>query len=531
MVRVNYSKLFPIAACYISLPLAIFLATWLKLLFAVPLAVAMVVCVVVSIRSRSSACNAAFRRPVDFIVGRVGLGDGWAGEREGVDLSRCIIALLVVIALAWCFFGGIGGMWTQSKDWNIRNAVFRDLMTHSWPVRYDGGESALSYYIGHWLPVAAIGRTLVRVGVSLDVVWPLANVLLLLWTALGVLLVELLAIVTVGVRGKRGAILVALMLVFFSTPDIVGMVLADRWDRVHSVLHLEWWCTEQITSITSCLFWVFNQAVIPWICTLCFLNERSFRNYFFLWLCCAFCGPLPCIGLAVLMLGQGIGVLLDSRARSVSPKGALRGILSVPNVLAILLTPIVVLFFMANGATSNPTDAAVSAGLLPYPFWFPFDPERLRQFLLLIPIEGLLLSILVARDNLRNPVFWVMAAMLPLCQFIRVGNDFDFGMRATIPAVLILYVFCARFLRDHFGKKEKRRSFRIQAAVLAIALLLGAATPALEFYRGFHDVAYKGLVEAATQYDRGTLQGLDFTHLNFGTASPDDTIFYKYLAG
>lgn len=525
MVKVTYAKLFPFAACYISLPLVIFLATWLKLLFAAPLTVMLIVCVVVSVRSHARVEGFVFQRPIDFSVGKS------SADYAGAELSRWILVVLALIALFWCFFGGLGGMWAQSWDWDVRNGLFRDLITRAWPVRYQGGSVAMSYYMGHWLPAAAVGRALIRMGVNLSVVWPLSNILLLLWTAVGMFLVELLAIVTVAVRGKRGAVLAVLMLIFFSAPDILGAVFAGQWERVLPGLHLEWWCPEQISAITVCLYWVFNQAVVPWICTLCFLNERSFRNYFFLWLCCAFCGPFPCVGLAVLMLGQGFGVLIDAHVRRESSWSTVRGIASIPNMLSLALAPIVVLFFLANGATSDPNEYALNAGLLPYPLWFPSDPEAAIRFVILIVVEALLLPILVARGNLKKPVYWVVALSLPLFLFIRVGNAFDFGMRATIPAVLVLYVLCARFMRGHFGKRERRRSYRLQAAVLSLVLLLGAVTPAFEFYRGFYEVADKGVEGAVAQYDAGSLKDMDFAHSNFGTDAPDDTVFYRYLAG
>lgn len=50
--------------------------------------------------------------------------------------------------------------------------------------------------------------------------------------------------------------------------------------------------------MTTCLFWVFNQTVVPWLMTLCVLNEKSVENYALLGLLALPFGPLPFVGLA-----------------------------------------------------------------------------------------------------------------------------------------------------------------------------------------------------------------------------------------
>lgn len=54
------------------------------------------------------------------------------------------------------FSGGIGGHYYQSPDWDWRNAIFHDLIYKKWPVIYSEYDKALVYYIGYWLPSAAL---------------------------------------------------------------------------------------------------------------------------------------------------------------------------------------------------------------------------------------------------------------------------------------------------------------------------------------------------------------------------------------
>ena len=69
---------------------------------------------------------------------------------------------------------------------------------------------------------------------------------------------------------------------------------------------------------------------------------------------------------------------------------------------------------------------------------------------------------------------------------------------------------------------------RVLTIMLCVYLALGSITPLVEFYRGLYRVTTLGIEEA--QPDMGTLEGSDFSVFNFGTDSPQDTVFYKYFA-
>jgi hypothetical protein len=102
--------------------------------------------------------------------------------------KKIIIAFSVIIL--WVLFSGIGGFGYQNGDHHFRNAIFRDLITHEWPVIYDiqgielnhplkGKTFMLVYYIGYWLPSAVVGKLFG---------WSAANFSLFLWTVLGLFL-------------------------------------------------------------------------------------------------------------------------------------------------------------------------------------------------------------------------------------------------------------------------------------------------------------------------------------------------------
>lgn len=544
-IELSYRSLRFWAIAYMALPLFLFLLLWLRPLWGIPLGLLFLVGTALAVYSGSArlpvkcrglcikqrdenvSSDALFPRPSIFSQGQKQYDEH---DASAVRVPRQTLIALVLVAVIWCVLSGQGGFWAQSSDWEIRNAIFRDLVTHSWPVYYNDGMAAMSYYIAYWLPAAAIAKIPFALGLSIEAIWPFANVVLLLWTVIGVLLIELLVLVTLRASSGRAVAFCVSLLVLFSTPDILGLPITGQFNNALQDLHLEWWASgvvgvAQYSSITTCLFWVFNQAIVPWICTLCFLNERCFSRYLLIWACCFACGPFPSVGLAVLMLAQGVGVLI-CRERLVSLRRQLASICSIPNFAGVIAAVVMGLFFIANTATTNTGVAASVDNLLVYPLWLPANRRMIVTALVFVVIEGLLLPLLLMRQNWRKPLFWAIVLTLVACPFIRVGQAADFCMRASVPAILCLYVLCAQRLMEWWRDGRPRQ---IAVWALIACLVLGAVTPAVEFYRGFYQVKSRGIENVHP--DVGTLEGWDFSVLNFGTDNPDGSFFFRELAG
>lgn len=107
-------------------------------------------------------------------------------------------------------------------------------------------------------------------------------------------------------------------MIFFSGMDILGALYSSRLPDLlaYDAMHLEWWTNDfQFSSLTTCLFWVFNQTVGAWLATVCFLQEKDCRNYLLLGTACLMCGPFPFVGLVIFMVVRGI-VLLAQRQKA-----------------------------------------------------------------------------------------------------------------------------------------------------------------------------------------------------------------------
>ena len=54
--------------------------------------------------------------------------------------------------------------------------------------------------------------------------------------------------------------------------------------------------------MTTQLFWVFNQAIPAWVCTMMDFIQRNNRSLVFILACCMLQGTFPFIGLGLLVL-------------------------------------------------------------------------------------------------------------------------------------------------------------------------------------------------------------------------------------
>jgi hypothetical protein len=75
-----------------------------------------------------------------------------------------VIFVILLILCLWVFFSGIGGFSYQNADFEVRNAVFYDLIHQKWPIigeinnNYVSGTVGFVYYFTYWLPAALIGK-------------------------------------------------------------------------------------------------------------------------------------------------------------------------------------------------------------------------------------------------------------------------------------------------------------------------------------------------------------------------------------
>lgn len=537
-LSISYSVLRRWALVFISLPMLCFFIGWLRWYWAVPACLALVVCIIAS-DENSRLYKVLFKKKTH---DKAGTSSELSSDGKKLVISRNILIVVVIASFAYVFFCGVGRLWSQSDDFLWRNAIFRDLVVRKWPVFYDAYDGALSYYIGTWLPAAIIGKCVFLLGAGTEASFMVANIAVLIYCTAGMSILFLLLFMHFNVSSPKKAALVIIGLVFFSGMDFVGNEFKiDSW-------HIEWWAlTFQYSSLTTCMCWVFNQTIIPWVCTALLLHEKTVSNYVLIGMACLFCGPFPFIGFFIFCVALGLKRLVETIKAKEGAKFA-KEVFSIPNICSILfIFPIVGAYLTANTMMSN--YESEEAVFLPPTWCF----ENYVLYILFMLFEFGIFAILIAKAFKKNYLFYVMLAELIVFPLFNVGINSDLTMRGSIPAIFLLFVFCYQYLLTnkavtprHPKAKEHKESFEslisrinLLYIILALCLLIGAVTPGVELARGFGRVYYRGFNDQSTDlvvtldrdYNPVPYEERDaWPPTNFVALNYDDTLFFKYFA-
>ena len=253
---------------YMVLPTLIFIIGWLKWYWALIFSVLI-----------SFACIKGFRNSI--------IGKCLTINKS--DAKTLVKAFFLIVI--WVYLSGIGGWCYQNGDHQVRNAIFRALVEYDWPVISYIGDRGLIYYIGFWLPAACIGKIFgLEVGYAAQVIW----------AVFGVFIVYYL----ICIYRKKVDLLPMLFLIFFSGLDYIGTwILGEEGIDLKLALHLEWWAIDfQFTSMTSQLFWVFNQALPAWVATIMILVQKDCKNILFILSLAMLSSTLPFVGLIPIII-------------------------------------------------------------------------------------------------------------------------------------------------------------------------------------------------------------------------------------
>jgi hypothetical protein len=449
--------------------------------------------------------------------------------------------------MVWVYMSGVGGFSFQNDDFELRNVMLHDLTDLHWPVHYDyppepkisdmaGHQGALVYYFTYWLPAAIVGKL---------AGWGGANLFLYFWTVLGVLL----CFYWFARNIRKWPLMLLLLFILWSGMDAVGQFIQGHFPFPLGE-HIEWWFSEfQYSSNTTALFWVFNQTVVPWIIVMLFLNRINKKSVLFTHALCLPYAPFSFIGLApfavyYLLYGKGAKAWLSSentgnfgtkvkmnfkvKFKSLS-KSLWHTIQAASSLSNWLIAPIIIVTFLLF--YSNTSGHFVGEFVWPY-HWGPGTDTLpfLYSYLLFCLIEFGVYALLIAGKFKKEPVFLIAVTALLLIPSYQMGINNDFVMRVSIPGLIFLMVFVAKFLIEPIRGNIKNGVFKF---LLVGFLLIGAITPFNEIYRSVTQTWSnpQGIINDHMR----TLSTLDESKAKivnvFVANDPQDTFFFKYLGG
>lgn len=371
-----------------------------------------------------------------------------------------LLIFVFLIALIWVYSSGIGGFVYQNPDHYSRNTMFDMMVNSSWPIYYEAKRYIMVYYFAFWLVPASVGKVLgLQAGYYFQ----------LIWATLGVFIFFYLVLATLN----KKTIWPILLFIFFSGLDILGCLSVLRLGLiVNPTSHIEWWASPyQFSSMTTQLFWVFNQALPCWLIIMLIYHQKNNKNLIFLYSCMLLHSSLPAIGMMPFLLYFIIkngSEDSSSLLTKIHLKKSFENVLSFSNLIGGGVIGIVTYLFLSNN---------ISGGH----FGFSFAFDSLEKFILLsvfLFLEVGIYLLCLKKYQSKNPLFYISILMFLICPFVFVGPGYDFTMRASIPALVFLFLMIVQTF-DKGEIKADKKTF----ITLLIALIIGAVTPLHEFNR------------------------------------------------
>ena len=530
----------PLIYAYLTVPIVIFFLGWCRWYIGIPTAIIVSAGALLSLREH------------------------WKHSFEAISLNRSDgmkLLLIFLIVSMWVVLSGIGGYTWQNTDHYYRNGIYEMLVRDSWPVAKElsidsiTNHRALIYYIGFWLPAALFGKIFgLQAGYAFQYVW----------VVLGILITYAL----ICLWRKRILVWPLFIFILFSGLDAAGTWLSSP-DKLEILgeNHLEWWAPHyQFSSISTQLFWVFNQAVPAWVASIFILLFERPKNMIFtaslimLTSIFPFVGVLPfaayfmisrsawaqcynsvvslyhdilknCGSIQNIIAGGCVGVLStlyllgnEALRDSLTFVGRMtRGQLIMLIIFVGLLCILVIGSFTWVCLHLNTKwlwclPFAVGIFLLYRSLTLDYGDGHSAPYLwmnlnVFFFLEaGIYLLILhgFVRDHI---LFWITAGTLYLCPMIVVGTRNDFCMRVSIPALFLVLLWCIQ--------KIDEQARRLSTYILLGVLIIGAITP-------FHEIR-RTYVNSRNSYEQIVIdEDTIFTGYNF--SGNTDNFFWKYIA-
>ncbi|MEF9942542.1 MAG: hypothetical protein RR705_03885 [Lachnospiraceae bacterium] len=438
---------------YLLLPFLIFVIGWVKVYLAIPIVLIVFFCFLKACKDTSKV---------------------WVPKITKENLG--VLLFIIGICALWVYFSGIGKFVFQNADHTVRNTIFNLLVERDWPIiNYEilkselpkTSATGLVYYIGFWLPSAIIGKMFgLRIGYYSQALWALFGILLIYYFICSI--------------SKKIEVWPLIILIFFSGLDILGhYLIGTDMSDIGRTLHLEWWDTPyQFSGMTTQLFWVFNQAVPAWLCTILIYVQKNNRTIVFILACSMLSSTFPFIGLLLIaaffactrnyqLTGQE-----DHKVNRCKQHMQLflRDTFTLQNVVGGGIIGIVSYLYLSSNIAGDQVMETSSRGIM----WEP----SLVKWILFFVIEVGIYMMLIYKYEKKNLLFYFIVLNLVVLSLIKVGTSNDFCMRASIPALFILMLMVIDAVRQSWGLKDYKTFI-----ALMIALSIGGVTSLHEFTR------------------------------------------------
>lgn len=139
---------------------------------------------------------------------------------------------------------------------------------------------------------------------------------------------------------------------------------------------------------------------------------------------------------------------------------------------------------------------------------------------------------IIGKKYYKDSLYYLSVTILILFPFIAFKTDYDFMMRATIPAFFIMMVMIIKFLFD------EKIDFKFSKYLLVLCLLIGSIIPISLIDKAF--LAWNHNIKPMVKNNIKTFEGRItpnnkptdniFDYRNYASINYNKYVFWKYLA-
>ena len=482
---------------YIFLPSMLFFATWFKPIYALIFTALSIVGIYLSYKNDTPLIKL---------------------EKDKKTIISLLFVLFIIVTVV--LTSGIGSSIAQYPDHLYRNAVFKTLIDHEWPVALslNGTSKVMTYYIGYWLPAALVAK------VSS---YQMGFLFLQIWAVIGLWFIYRLIVD----EKKKVRIWFLIVFLLFGGADYIGYVFIGKiFNQVGN--SYEWWAYNfNYPGFFTQLFWAYNQVIYGLIIHQMIMRQKCNKNILFIWMASLINSPFPAIGMIPFAVYRAIKNSDDNKINFIK---AVTDSISIQNVIGLVLSVVCLIYLSSNlniiRYMSNSDIAgnviSLSNEYLKDLSTTTFGPyqwtTKLYNYLWFVLLEfGLYYIVLYKKFN-NNSFYWLTLVVLLLCPLIEIGGWIDFCMRGSIPALYCLYMMLTDSLEDYLENKNY-----LLFACLILLLAISSLT-CKETLVGVMQPTAQAFYEGKTLETESFSEEYIFKANNFfGTT---DSIFYKYFA-
>ena len=442
-------------------------------------------------------------------------------------LSSARIFILIGVSAFLCWVCGVGGYFSQSYDWIVKNPLLNDLTLSSWPLVIDfaeadsdiqslcgEGQVAFVYYLFYYLPAAWVGSIFDSTTV--------ARFSLFLWSVFGLYLVMCWLLNWLSrdrLLSRKVFIFILLLFVCWGGMDIVGMIFKafSPWDNIQwawsSLPLLDSWSQPffMYHSSLASLYWCFNQCIPLWLITMMILNVGEHRFILFLYSFTMLYSPWGTMGLLPIVVALCLGEIKQRGWAEIKKQ------LNFANVGFPLILLVVVGAYYASNKTPVAEKGFIGQ------FWAL--GEWIWVYIIFILVEIGAYAWMMREEVKHNLLLVVTIGTLVAIPLYKMNYANDFVLRASVPALFLLFAIWTKWCMAHYYQQKW--------SILSVCLICSLGSLHLIGFNAFRTI-HQGRPETYYENERFTL--VDNAKLailgdaQFYAHDYKDTFFWKYLA-